>query len=403
MQYKFRAVNLKGEAIEGTREAEDQYALGKILKQEGYTVTDFRAEGGKKSLDLSFLNFFNRVPLVEKMIFTRNLAVMISAGLPITRAFVILIKQAKNKKFKKTISELSAAVTKGQNFSDCLAEHKDVFPNIYAAMVRAGEKSGNLQGSLIVLAEQMEKDYTLRRKIKGAMVYPLIVIIAMLIIAILMLIYVVPTLIATFQDLEVQLPASTRIIIWFSDSLLRNSVFIIIGAVVLIVLAAMFLRTRGVKKMLSAIYLRLPVISSLTKKINSARAARTLSSLISSGVAIMEALDISAEVIQNFYFHRVLINAKEEIQKGSPISSAFKKDEKIFPPLMSEMIAVGEETGELPDMLLKLAVFYEEQVGEATKDMASIIEPVLMLFIGLAVGFFAVSMMKPMYSMIGGF
>lgn len=402
MLYKFHAANLKGQTISGTREAEDQYALAKILKEEGYTIVDFRAEGEKKSFNFSFLNIFNKVPLAEKMIFTRNLAVMISAGLPITRAFAILIKQSKNKKFKKTLSEISSDITKGQSLSDSLGNHKDVFPNIYSAMVGAGEKSGKLEESLIILAEQMEKDYTLRKKIKGAMIYPIIVIIAMLIIGVLMLVYVVPTLVDTFKDLDVELPASTKVIIWLSNSLIRNSIFVLLGAIILIILMTMILRTSRVKRYINMICLRLPVISSLTQKVNSARTARTLSSLISSGVSITEALDTSIEIVQNFYFRRVLTSAKEEIQKGAPISASFKKDEKIFPPLVGEMIAVGEETGELPSMLLKLAVFYEEQVEETTKNIASIIEPVLMLFVGAAVGFFAVSMMKPMYSMMGG-
>ncbi len=401
--FKFKAKKMTGEEIEGTREAWDRFELGRILRQEGYILVDFEEEGMRRKLKIPFLNLLKRVSLSEKVIFTRNLAVMIGAGLPISRAFEVLIRQTSSRKLKKTLSDIALNLSKGKALSESIAEHPSIFSPLYVSMVKAGEKSGKLEESLKIMADQINKDATLLRKIRGAMIYPAIVIIAMIVIAILMFIYVVPTLVSTFAEIEMELPLSTRLVIWFSQSLSANSLSVLGVLVGLIVLIVFLLRTRFFKKVLNTAVLYLPLFSGLTKKVNSARAARTLSSLVASGVNILEALDITANVLQNVHFKNVLKEAKNEIQKGSTISSVFKKSEKIFPLLMGEMMAVGEETGELPGMLLNLAVFYEEEVSEATKDMSTVIEPVLMLLIGAVVGFFAVAMMKPMYTMVSAF
>ncbi|MBU1091498.1 type II secretion system F family protein [Patescibacteria group bacterium] len=400
-RFKFKAKKMGGEEIKETREAEDEFALARELRQEGYILIDFEKEGKKKKLNLP--NFsFGRVSLSEKMIFTRNLSVMISAGLTLSRALEVLIKQAKDKRFKKAITSVVESLTHGKSFSDSIAEQKRIFSDLYVAMIKAGEKSGKLHESLKLLAFQMEKDAVLKRKIKGAMVYPSIIVTAMVGIGILMLIYVVPTLISTFQELGVELPMSTKVIIWLSDSLITNSILILLVSLSFIVAVSFLFRNKKVKDIFSKVLLKLPVIAPLIQKINSARATRTLSSLLSSGVDILDALDTTMNVLQNPSYRKVLQNAKKEIQGGENISVAFQKAGGIFPSLVGEMIAVGEETGKLSDMLLRVAVFYEEEVSEATKNMATIIEPVLMIVIGAAVGFFAVSMIKPMYSMMGG-
>jgi type IV pilus assembly protein PilC len=399
--FKFKAKKMDGEEIEGTREAENEFALAKSLKQEGYTIVDFELEGKKKKFSLASFSF-GGVPLSEKMIFTRNLAVMIGAGLVVSRALEVLIRQSKNQKFKKALADISASITKGKSLSESMAEHSKIFPKLYISMVKAGEKSGKIDKSLKTIAEQMEKDYILRRKIKGALIYPCIVIIAMILIGILMLVYIVPILVSTFAELGVELPMSTKIIIWLSNSLIANSLLLLAGAGILAAFFFLALRKPFVRKLVDRLFLQMPLIAPLVRKINSARTARTLSSLIDSGVEILEAIDMTADVVQNVYYKNVLKNASEQIQKGATISSSFKKAEHVFPPLLGEMIAVGEETGKLSDMLLDLAVFYEGEVTAATRDMATVIEPVLIVVIGAAVGFFAVSMIKPMYSMMGG-
>jgi len=406
VKFKFTAKKIDGKELGGTREAADRFDLARQLKSEGYVLVDFSEKGEKKKkgIDLEWLNnLLGKVRLQEKMMFTRNLGVMVGAGLPLARALEVLTKQTKNPKFKKVISELSQSITKGKSLSEAVSEHPDVFPPLFVAMLKSGETTGKMEESLKLLAMQMDKDYTLRRKVKGAMVYPAIVILAMVGIGILMLTTVVPSLISIFDELNVELPMSTRIVIWFSNSLAANSLILALIVFSVIGFFGWAWRKPFFQRGLSTALLHMPLIKGLVKKINAARTARTMSSLVDSGVEILEALDVTKDVLQNVHYKHVVENAKAQIKKGSAVSVAFKAAEDIYPPLLSEMIEVGEETGKLSQMLLRVADFYEEEVAEATKDMATIIEPALMIVIGVAVGFFAVAMMKPMYSIVGGF
>ncbi|MCF7835704.1 MAG: type II secretion system F family protein [Candidatus Marinimicrobia bacterium] len=399
--FKFTAKKLDGEEINETREVEDAFALSRDLKKEGYILIDFEEEGKKKKFSMPTFSFEN-VSLEERMIFTRNLAVMTGAGLSLSRALAVLSKQVKDVRFKKTLPAIIESLAQGKSLSDSMAEHKKIFSNLYVAMIKAGEKSGKLHESLSLLAFQMETDAVLRKKVKGAMIYPSIIFTAMIGIGILMLIYVVPTLTSTFEELGVELPASTQFIVWLSNSLITNSLLILLVGLSFVVIFYFLFKNKKFKDIFNKILLKTPVLSALIQKINSARTARTLSSLLGSGVDIVDALDTTTDVLQNPSYKKVLQDAKKEIQGGENISAAFQKAEGVFPILVGEMIAVGEETGKISEMLLKLAIFYEGEVSEATKNMATIIEPVLMLVIGGAVGFFAVSMIKPMYSMMGG-
>jgi len=221
-------------------------------------------------------------------------------------------------------------------------------------------------------------------------------------VGIVMMIFVVPTLVSVFTELNVELPLSTKIVIFTSSFLVNNLFLASLTVFAVIVFVFWALRAKRGKRLLDAVFLRLPFFSSLVKKINSSRTTRTLSSLIGAGVDIIEAFDVAKSVVGNHYYQEVLEKAKAEIQKGQPIAQVFLAAENLYPPLVGEMVAVGEETGELSNMLLRLADFYEEEVGETTKNLTTIIEPILMIFIGAVVGFFAVSMIQPMYSMMGG-
>ncbi|MEK7130832.1 MAG: type II secretion system F family protein, partial [Patescibacteria group bacterium] len=277
-----------------------------------------------------------------------------------------------------------------------------IFSKLFIAMVKTGEESGKLSESLQLAGLQIEKDYTLMKKVKGAMMYPSIILVAMVLIGIFMFIYVVPTLVSTFKELNMNLPFSTKIIIFISDSITKHTLLFVFSFLTVIVLAVWFLRTEKGKILIGNIFLKVPLISPIVKKINSARTSRTLASLISSGVNVVDALSITRDVLQNKKYKEVLTTAISDVQKGVPVSSSFKSATKLYPVLLGEMIAVGEETGKISEMLERLAIFYEEEVAEATKSMSTVIEPILMIFIGGAVGFFALSMIKPMYSMMNG-
>lgn len=399
MHFTYVAKKISGEETKGVLNTTDRFDLAKILREQGYFLVSCQ-EVAKKSNFLSSFSILGRVSISEKMFFSRNLSIMVLAGISISRALDILSRQTRNKKFKNIINNLSESIKKGNSLSESMKSYPRIFQSFFVAMVKVGEETGRLGESLQLVGEQLERDHMIIKKVRGAFIYPGIIVSAMILIGILMLIYVVPTLVSTFKELGAELPLSTRIIIGFSEFLMHYPL-VIIGAFIFIAfIFILFFRSRQGKILLDNIFLHLPFFSGLVKKVNSARTTRTFSSLISAGVDVLEALSITKDVLQNHNFKNVLERAKDDIQKGTAISESFKKASNIYPILVGEMMAVGEETGKMPDMLLRLATFYEEEVAETTKNLSTIVEPLLMIVIGAFVGFFAVSMVKPMYSMV---
>lgn len=402
--YQYKAKNVEGKEESGKIEAIDQYALYRDLKAKGLTVffADEVKEGssGKKSGIFS-MSFGSGVKLREKITFANNIASMLEAGLSLSRIFVVLDQQIKNKAFKKIIAEIAESVRAGRTFSDGLAAHPKVFPKLFVSMVKAGEEGGTLAASLKNLGIQMEKNYLLKKRLKGALIYPSIIFLLMIGLAIVLLTYVVPTLTSTFVDMKISLPWTTQLIVDVSNLLINNTLIFISIVVVLIGGVILGLRTASGKKLLDRLSLRVPIIGQLVKEFNSARTARTLSALISSGVEFVVAIEITRDVVQNHLYKNVLAEVKERVQKGDPISQVFAKSDKIYPSFVGEMISVGEETGQLAHVLEGIAHYYEAEVDQKTKDMSTIIEPFLMIFIGAGVGFFAVAMITPTYSLLG--
>ena len=266
-------------------------------------------------------------------------------------------------------------------------------------MVKAGEESGNLAESLKITANQMERSYKLKKKVKGAMIYPAVILSVMIVIGVLMMILVVPSITATFKDLKIELPFMTQILISASDFLKNNILLTLAGVIVVVSAMYLFLKSKIGKRLLDFVILKLPVIGDITRETNSARITRTISSLLSSGVPYAEAISITRDVVQNSYFKNILTDAIIAVEKGGAISSIFIGNTNLCPIFVAEMIVVGEETGKLPSMLMEVADYYEESVDQKTKNISTIIEPVLMVVIGLAVGFFALAVIKPIYSL----
>ncbi len=399
MKFKYKAHNPGEETfIEGEAEAVDRFALSHQMRERGLLlITADQIDG--RWFDFERLNeAVVSVKLHDKVIFANNLGAMIAAGLSLSRALEILGRQTNNLKLKRTIGDILKDVNSGMALNGSLAKFPKIFSPVFIAMVAAGEESGNLPQSLRVVSDQMSKTYTLTRKVKGAMAYPAVILTAMIAIAFLMLTFVVPNLVSTFKEFNVELPFLTRVIIWLSDILASYWYYVFVGSTLLIYLFYRLFKTARGKRMFEYTILHLPFISGIVKQMNSATTTRTLSSLISSGVNMVEALDITARVVQNSYYKDVLIRARDGVQKGDSLSSFFQREQKLFPILVGELVEVGEETGKLSDMLSNVAVFYEDEVEALTKDMSTIIEPVLMIIIGLFVGLFAVSMIQPIYS-----
>lgn len=398
--FKYKVVDKSGKQSEGTMEAKDKFALYHSIKKDGSTVLsteEIKTKGLKGLLNME-IPFLNGVKMHDKVTFAKNLAKMIDAGLPVTRGLSIMERQSKGQ-FKKILGDLNDSLSKGNTFSDSMKNYPKVFSTLFISMVKAGEESGNLSLALRNVGEQMEKTYILNKKIRGALMYPAVIFSLMIVIGVLMMIYMVPTLTATFVGLGIKLPLSTRIIIWISDFLKEYILFVLMGLIALVFLVIAGFKTEKGKRLADTLLLHAPIMGTIVKQVNSARTARTLSSLLSSGVDIVIAIGVTKDVLQNSYYKQVLDEIQSTIQKGDQISVIFAKYNKLYPLFVSEMVSVGEETGKIGEMLLSVATFYEDEVDQKTKDMSSVIEPLLMIFIGTAVGFFALSMLGPTYSL----
>jgi type IV pilus assembly protein PilC len=400
-EFHYKAINKSGDVVSGFKKSADEISLAKELETEGMKLltTDEVAKISFKKIWKKIINF-GTVSMHDKIIVYKNLGAMLDAGLPLSRALVVMSKQAKNKKLKKILDSVNDSVRGGSSLSDALDNFPKVFTPLMVAMVRAGEETGNMVDALRVTADQMEKTYLLKKKIRGAMIYPGVIITAMLIIGVFMLVYVVPTLTGTFAEIGVELPASTQFIINASDFFQNNLTTVASVILVLIVLLGIFLKTSVGKKSLYWTLLHLPAISTLVKEISSARTTRTLASLLSAGVPFVRSLQITKDVMQNVFYKDVIAKAEKNVQIGKPMSEVFAQSENLFPTFVGEMMAVGEETGDIGGMLLEVAEFYETEVDQKTKNISTIIEPVLMVIVGAAVGFFALSMISPMYSLV---
>jgi len=400
MKFAYKATKQDGEIHQDVREASDKFDLFRQLRKEGEVVVSCNEV---KEGVVSFFHaptFLSGVNAHEKISFARNLGGMIEAGLALSRALAVLEHQAKKPKLKALFKQLNTSISKGDSFHQALSEFPKIFNSLFISMVKAGEESGNLAKSLKQVADQLEKSYLIQKKVKGAMIYPGIIMSLMLAIGILLLTFVVPRLTATFKDLNTDLPASTQFIIWLSDMFKYHYFLMFLSIFGGIGVLYYLLQTPKGKYFFDYSILRIPVVGLIIKETNSARTTRTLSSLLSSGVDLVLALNITSEVLQNSFYKKVLDEAGLRVQKGRPLSEVFMENEFLYPIFVGEMTSVGEETGDLSHMLAGVATFYEEEVDQKTKDMSTIVEPVLMIVVGVVVAFFAVSMISPMYSVL---
>jgi len=400
MKFSYTAEKNGGEVYKGVAEAADRFELYGIVRQEGGKIISVEEAGGSGWFSMTYWNsLFSRVSEYEKILFARNLGAMLSAGLALARALAVIERQTKNAKMSAVVSQVASDVRRGEPLHGALGKFPKIFPKLFVAMVRAGEEGGDLPASLQVISDQMERMYALKKKIRGALIYPCVILIAIFGIGVLMMIEVVPTLAQTFAEMDATLPTSTLIIIGISNFLVQYTLLAISSVVGLVALVYVVLHTSWGKRGADFLVLHTPLISPMVCEVNAARTSRTLASLLSSGVDVITSLTIVGEVVQNTYFRAVIQDAARGVGQGEPLSAAFVRREDLYPAFVGEMMAVGEETGAVAEMLKRLALFYEDEVDRKTKDMSTIIEPFLMIIIGGAVGFFAVSMITPIYQL----
>lgn len=396
-KYKFKK---DGEDCEETKEFEDKAALYLSVRSDNGSIISVEEVKNKKS-SFKFFSFRKRIKPQEVITFAKNLSVMIDAGLSVSRSLTVLGKQSKNQKFIGILEKINTSVSGGETLSRSLEAYPNIFSNLFVSMVKAGEESGKLSYSLRIVADQLEKSNNLSKKIKGAMIYPIVIICVMLVIGVVLMVYMVPTLTETFKGLNIQLPLPTRVIIAISDFLVAN-LLLTIGTILALVFGFMFwIKTVRGKNALDFATLHAPMIKTMAREVNAARTARTLSSLISSGVSIISAIGITSAVLQNHYFKNLLDKAAKQVEVGELLSQSLSNSNgNLYPVFVGEMLAVGEETGKMTEMLDNIATYYEGEVDQKTKDLSTIIEPFLMILIGIVVGIFAIAMMLPTYSLV---
>lgn len=401
MKFSYTAKKSNGEEYSAVMDVADKSTFFRELRKLG--DVPIRVNEAKESkgfnMEIDF-EFLQRIKTMDKISFARNISNMLDAGLSLSRALGVIERQTKSKKLKTIFKNLNNSISGGKTFHESLAMEPKVFSTLFVSMVKAGEEGGTLSESLKHLALQMEKTYQIQKKVKGAMIYPAVILSVMVVIGVLMMILVVPNLAKTFEDLNTPLPTSTKIVIGLSDFASNHYILLILIVAAIGIMIYYGLKTKIGKRTLDFMAINVPVISNIVVESNASRTTRTLSSLLSSGVDLVNAVRITGEVMQNSYYKSVLLRTEKIVEKGEPISTIFSQEEKLYPVFVGEMMSVGEETGKLASMLMGVATFYESEVEQKTKDMSTIVEPFLMVFIGAAVGFFAVSMITPMYSVM---
>jgi type IV pilus assembly protein PilC len=392
--YVFRAIDFAGAPAKGEVEADDKQSVADQLKARGLIVVEIAQKGGSAELQLPWAN---RVKPSDLTVMTRQLATMISSGMTLLRALYVLEAQTEAKALRETLVDVRKDVEAGILLSEALARHPKVFNPLYVAMVRAGETGGMLEEALLRVADQLEKDDSLRRQVKAAMTYPTVIISFAMLVLLALVAFLVPIFAKIFEDFGGKLPAITQFTVTLSG-LVTGSWYLRLGGAVLSVVGFQRWRksTWG-RPQWDAVRLKVPFkIGDVVQKVALARWSRTLSSLTSAGVPILKAIEITGQTSGNATVEKAMGNVIESVRTGGTIAAPLK-DAAVFPAMVAHMVGVGEETGALDTMLTKVADFYEDEVAAAVKALTSILEPVMIVLVGGIVGFIVVSMYMPMF------
>ncbi len=370
--------------------------MKKEEKQRNVGDNNSRQETFSEKMEKLLLRLGN-VPAKEKLFFVRHLSIMLKGGIPFSSAFETLAKQTKNKLFARVLKNVSADINRGKSLSESLRPYEKIFDEYFINMIESGEISGKLEEVLNQLYIHLKKKHEMVSRVKAALTYPAFVITVMVGIAIFMMISVVPKITSIFDEYEAELPLMTRVLINISDFMINNGLFVIISTVVLILSTIKILQTKRGKYIFQLLIMRMPVFSSMIKKINIARFSRTVSSLLKTDIMIIKTFQITAGVLGNLHYRKVVMKISEKIKKGGQINEVIKDYPDYFPPVVIQMIMVGEQTGELDDILSELAEFYEDEVEKTLETLPSLIEPLLILVLGVGVGLMAAAIILPMY------
>lgn len=340
----------------------------------------------------------SKVPVKEKLFFVQHLSIMLKSGISLAIALKTLSVQTENKYFSTILNEIAGEVEKGKTFSESLSPYSKVFGELFINMIEAGELSGKLEAVLGELFTQMKKEHKLISKVKGALTYPAVICIAMFGIGTFMIVVIIPKMTSMFTELGTELPLPTKILIGISDVLIKHGIISVLVFVTLIFSIVKILKTEKGLYLFQSFLLNMPIISPIVKKMNLARFARNISSLLKTDIMIIKSFQITANVISNLHYRKIINEMSQKIKKGGKISEIIASYPKLFPPIVTQMVAVGEETGELDNILVELAEFYEEEIDQIMENLPSLIEPLLILAMGVGIGGIAIAILMPMYS-----
>lgn len=395
--FRFKAKDLQGKLITGDVEATNDSVAAKLVRQKGYIVISIDTKTEIPLLS-SFLKIKDRASFNDLVTFTNQLSIMVNSGLPLTESLVILRNQSKPG-IERIVTELLNDVEGGESLSKAMEKHDRFFTKTYVALVKSGEIGGVLEKVLEKLADNLERKQEFSGKVKSALIYPVIIVVGMVAVALIMLIFVVPQLTELYTQFDAELPIMTRMLISLSEFISQR--WYIVGALVFIIVTTFnsYKNTVNGKKRLDSLLLRIPLIGDLQKQIVLADTMRTMSLMVGSGVSILESLSISSEVVGNSVIAEALQDSSKMVEKGFPVAFAFSKYPDAFPPLVSQMISVGEETGKMDEVLGKLSHVFESESDRRLKAVTSAVEPLILIVLGVGVAVLVVSIIMPIYNL----
>jgi type IV pilus assembly protein PilC len=396
MRYKYKSISANGRESEGLYVGDNEAGLINMLKERQELVISIERD----------IQSETRVEIIKKKVKKKDLALfcrqfytMINAGLGIVPCLEILVSQTENKTFRNAIADTYEEVQKGSTLSEAMKQHKNVFPAILVNMVEAGEVSGNLDTVMLRMAEHFEKENKLENKVKSSMIYPIILAIVSVVVVVFMLVFIMPTFIGMFEGSGIELPAPTKLLLNLSDSLQTYWYIYIVVTIAMVALISIYKKSEEGKRFFDSLKLRLPVVKGTTTMIVTSRFTRTLSTLLSSGIPLIQAMEVVSRAVNNYIIEERLLSGIESIRKGVTLSRTVK-DVGIFPPMVDSMIKIGEESGSLDDMLYKTADFYDEEVEVSLQKLTSMVEPIMIVVMALAIGFIVIAMYMPMFDMM---
>ncbi len=397
MKFSYKARTKEGKVQTGTIEASSREGALRLLQDYDFYVTELKEEERPFWKDL---HLFQRVELKDLASFSRQLSMMFDAKVSLVESLKVLGEQNKNPVFKEKILDLADEVEGGMALSKALSQHPEVFSVFYVSMIKAGEASGNLSDSLSYLANYFERENKLRAKTQGALVYPSAVFFLSIIVIGVMIYMVIPQLKQVLEESGAKIPELTQTILTISDWI-RNNSFLLAGLIFAFFVAGWrYYSTKKGKKQIDPLLLKIPVIGRFLKTTYLAQIARNLSTLIAGGLMINQAIELSGEVVGNYAYKKVLKYLKEEVKKGRPMSSALSSYPDLFPPIFIQMTTVGEKTGNIDESLMKISDFYQTEVGASIEKMLNLLEPALIIFLGIVVGGLMFSILMPLYEVM---